>query len=99
MPREPTCTGGRRRSIVSGLLFTMKIATRACEPSARAAPRAPVFPVIYRSGGALMLRDAVPAVSIVNRVDVVLGIDHGLDHRRSLRCQRRLDRVLERIGA
>jgi hypothetical protein len=37
MSQEPTCTCGRRRSIVSGLLFTMKIATPTCEPSARAA--------------------------------------------------------------
>src|SRR6516225_9767516 len=36
--------------------------------------------------------------SIVDRVDVVLGIDHGLDHRRSLCCQRRFDRGLERVG-
>src|ERR1700756_5304911 len=32
---EPTFTCGRIRSIVSGLLFTMKTATRTCEPSAR----------------------------------------------------------------
>src|SRR6266851_3407100 len=34
---EPTFTCGRIRSIVSGLLFTMKTATRTCEPSARGA--------------------------------------------------------------
>src|SRR5262249_43738874 len=36
---EPTFTCGRIRSIVSGLLFTMKTATRTCEPSARGAMR------------------------------------------------------------
>jgi hypothetical protein len=35
---------------------------------------------------------------IVDRVDVVLGIDHGLDHRRSFCRQRRPDRSLERVG-
>ena len=35
---------------------------------------------------------------IVDRVDVVLGIDHGLDHRRSVCRQRRRDRGLERVG-
>ena len=35
---------------------------------------------------------------IVNRVDVVVGINHGFDHRRSRRRQRRLDRGLERVG-
>jgi len=37
---EPTFTCGRIRSIVSGLLFTMKTATRTCEPSARDIVRA-----------------------------------------------------------
>ena len=36
--------------------------------------------------------------SIVDRVDVVLGIDHGLDHRRAVCRQRGLDRSLERVG-
>jgi hypothetical protein len=36
---EPTFTCGRIRSIVSGLLFTMKTATGTCEPSARDAMR------------------------------------------------------------
>ena len=45
---EPTFTCGRLRSIVSGLLFTMKTATRTCEPSAR---------------GAMELDDSVRAVS------------------------------------
>ncbi len=40
-PREePTCTCGRRGSIVCGLLFTMKIPTQACEPFASAAVNA-----------------------------------------------------------
>ena len=33
--KEPTFTCRRIRSIVSGLLFTMKTATRTCEPSTR----------------------------------------------------------------
>ena len=37
---EPTCTCGRRGSIVCGLLFTMKIPTQACEPFASAAVNA-----------------------------------------------------------
>src|SRR5262249_52172545 len=45
---EPTFTCGRIRSIVSGLLFTMKTATRTCEPSAR---------------GMMELGDSVRAVS------------------------------------
>ena len=36
--KEPTFACGRLRSIVSGLLFTMKTATRACDRSAGSAP-------------------------------------------------------------
>src|SRR5262249_25518722 len=46
---EPTFTCGRIRSIVSGLLFTMKIATRTCEPSARGAMRSPAFAIAGHS--------------------------------------------------
>ena len=40
---EPTYACGRIRSIVSGLLFTMKTATRTCKLSARGAMRSPTF--------------------------------------------------------
>ena len=33
--KEPTCACGRLLAIVFALLFTMKIATQACEPSRR----------------------------------------------------------------
>jgi hypothetical protein len=48
---EPTSTCGRIRSIVSGLLFTMKTATRTCKPSARGAMRSrhSSLPALLRS--------------------------------------------------
>jgi hypothetical protein len=48
---EPTYACGRIRSIVSGLLLTMKTATRTCEPSARVrcGARHLSLPALFRS--------------------------------------------------
>src|SRR6266508_6623371 len=49
------------------------------------------------SRGATLLTE-LHRSSIVNRIDVVLGIHHGFDHRRSFCRERCRDRDFERIG-